>query len=90
MIKSTFDIWEKMKILNSEDKESMMLHGQFLTEILNEKNTGQNFIEKARETVSNIKFFNNDISSLTSDGSPCIIASPIEVILIYYILFTKS
>lgn len=68
-----------MQILNSEDKESLILHGQFLMEILNEKNNGQNYIDKSRELVFNVKFFNNDMNLLSSDGSPCIIASPIDV-----------
>ena len=79
LIKGVFDTWKSMQILNPNDKESLILHGQFLIEILNEKSFGQSFIEKSKETVSNVKFFNNDMSTLINDGSPCLVASPIEV-----------
>jgi hypothetical protein len=71
-----------MQALNPNDKESLRLYGQFLIDILNEKSNGQQYIDKSKEAINNynnIKFFKNDIFSLSSDGSPCILASPVEV-----------
>jgi hypothetical protein len=83
LIKSVFITWNCMQALNPNDKESLRLYGQFLIDILNEKTNGQQFIDKSKEAINNynnIKFFKNDIFSLASDGSPCILASPVEVI----------
>ena len=83
LIKNLFQTWNLMKSLNQNDKESLRLYGQFLIDILNEKSNGQQFIEKSKEAINNfnsIKSFKNDIFSISSDGSPCILASPIEVL----------
>ena len=78
-----FLTWDCMQTLNQNDKESLRLYGQFLIDILNEKSNGQEYIDKSKEGIKNqsiIKFFKNDIFSLSTDGSPCILASPNEVI----------
>ena len=83
LIKSVFLTWDCMQTLNQNDKESLRLYGQFLIDILNEKSNGQEYIDKSKEGIKNqsiIKFFKNDIFSLSTDGSPCILASPNEVI----------
>ena len=82
LIKGIFETWKYMQALNPNDKESLRLYGQFLIDILNEKTNGQQYIDKSKESINNynnIKFFKNDIFSISSDGSPCILASPVEV-----------
>ena len=82
LIKSLFQTWNCMQALNQNDKESLRLYGQFLIDILNEKSNGELFIDKSKEAISNynnIKFFKNDILSISSDGSPCILASRDDV-----------
>ena len=84
LIKSLFQTWNLMQSLNQNDKESLRLYGQFLIDILNEKINGQQYIDKSKEAITNfssLTFFKNDILSLSSDGSPCILATPIDVLI---------
>ena len=89
MITDVLDTWNKIQILNPNDRTSLRLYGMFLIEILNEKVYGQAFIDKSLEAINtsnNAKYFKHDVFSVSTDGTPCILATPNEVIHIFITL----
>jgi len=62
------DNWSKLQKINSNNTKAMRLYGKFLIEILNDKEGGDEFLEKARNianVLANKKFMN--LGGVTND-----------------------
>ena len=69
--------------LSSNTPRALKLYGSYLIEVLNDKETGNEWMQKAKEAAnvrSNFEFNNGgddfmDISNYATDGTPCIYIS---------------
>ena len=80
-IKKVFVLYEKMSSITSNRHETLKLYGQFLIDILDDIDYGNVLIEKSKDHINNrlhLKLFKNDITDISADGSPVIIADIFE------------
>ena len=92
MITGVLDTWNQIQILNPNDKTSLRLFGMFLIDILNEKSYGQTFIDKSLEAINNynnVKYFKHDVFAVSTDGTPCVLATPSDVTYIFTYILNK-
>ncbi len=78
------DHWKKLSRMSSNAPKALKLYASFLIEVLNDKETGNEQMIKAKEAANlrvNFEFNNaamnqdNDVNSYAQDGTPCIYIS---------------
>ena len=73
--------WTKLQKINPNVPKALRMYAEFLKEILNDNEGGQELLSRAKDTaMARNTFFDNnhlsgDINSYASDGTPCIFAS---------------